>query len=61
MVVKPQPGRDTRRDEQEALEEIRRLFARYRRLARHGQVIERDEPAKARRDEAERPTALRAR
>jgi hypothetical protein len=36
-----EPDRDTRADE-EALEEIRLLFARYRRIARHGMVIERD-------------------
>jgi len=35
--------RDTRRDDQQALEEIRRLFARYREAARHGQVKERDD------------------
>jgi hypothetical protein len=27
----------------QALEEIRQLFARYRRIARHGMVTERDE------------------
>jgi hypothetical protein len=37
--------RDMRRDDDEALEEIRRLFARYRQLARHGVVSERDETA----------------
>lgn len=42
--LKPEPQRDTRRDDEQALEEIRRLFARYRRVARHGQVTERDEP-----------------
>ena len=36
------------RDDREALEEIRRLFARYRRIARHGMVTERDEPAEER-------------
>jgi hypothetical protein len=35
-------------DDREALEEIRRLFARYRRIARHGMVTERDEPAEER-------------
>jgi hypothetical protein len=39
-----EPDRDTR-DDEEALEEIRLLFARYRRIARHGMVTERDEPA----------------
>jgi hypothetical protein len=36
------------RDDREALEEIRLLFARYRRIARHGMVTERDEPAEER-------------
>ena len=36
------------RDDREALEEIRRLFARYRRIARHGMVTERDEPVEER-------------
>jgi len=38
------PGRDDR----QALEEIRQLFARYRRIARHGIVTERDESAEER-------------
>ena len=41
----PEPPRQ---DDREALEEIRRLFARYRRIARHGMVTERDEPAEKR-------------
>jgi hypothetical protein len=32
-----------RREDEQAREEIRALFARYRRLARHGAVRERDE------------------
>ena len=44
MSVKPEPDWDTRRDDERALEEIRRLFARYRQIARHGQVTERGEP-----------------
>jgi hypothetical protein len=32
-----------RRDDEQAREEIRELFARYRRIARHGMVSERDE------------------
>jgi hypothetical protein len=35
----------SRADDEQALEEIRQLFARYRRIARHGMVTERDEPA----------------
>jgi hypothetical protein len=43
MSDKREPGRRLRRDDDQALEEIRRLFARYRRLARDGTVRERDE------------------
>jgi hypothetical protein len=46
-----EPDRDTRGDESLALEEIRQLFARYRRIARHGVVAERAEPAEARAEE----------
>ena len=53
MGVGPEPDRDTRRDEQLALQEIRRLFDRYRQIARHGMVTERDETA-------EEPEAARA-
>jgi hypothetical protein len=41
--IDPEPDRDTRRDDEQALEEIRRLFTRYRQRARHGQMLE--EPA----------------
>jgi hypothetical protein len=34
----------SRSSDEQALEEIRQLFARYRRIARHGMVTERDEP-----------------
>ena len=37
--------REIRRDDEQALEEIRQLFARYRQVARHGMVTERDETA----------------
>lgn len=40
-----EPDQDTRRDDEQALEEIRQLFARYRRIARHGMVAEREETA----------------
>jgi hypothetical protein len=36
-----------RSDDEQALEEIRQLFARYRRIARHGMVTERDDTAEA--------------
>jgi hypothetical protein len=47
-----EPDRDTRGDENQALEEIRLLFARYRQIARHGVVAEHAEPAEARAEEA---------
>ena len=37
------PDRVGRVEDEQAREEIRELFARYRRLARHGAVRERDE------------------
>jgi hypothetical protein len=42
-----EPDRNIRRDDEQALEEIRQLFARYRKVARHGRATERDETAKA--------------
>jgi hypothetical protein len=39
----PEPAQETRHDDEQALEEIRQLFARYRRIARHGVVAERSE------------------
>ena len=48
VTVEPRPVRDKRRDDQEALEEIRRLFARYREAARHGRVRDRDDWPKTR-------------
>jgi hypothetical protein len=43
VSVEREPDRHTRGDDQPALEEIRRLFERYRQIARHGMVTERDE------------------
>jgi hypothetical protein len=37
------PGTRIRPDDAHALEEIRQLFARYRRIARHGVVSEHDQ------------------
>jgi len=54
VIVKPGPARDERRDDQQALEEIRQLFARYREMARHGQARERDVSPTARTREPER-------
>jgi hypothetical protein len=48
-----EPDRDPRRDDQQALEEIRRLFARYREAARHGIVAEHDELDELRPEESE--------
>jgi hypothetical protein len=56
MGVGPEPDRDTRGDDQLALEEIRRLFDRYRQIARHGMVSEHDEIGEI--EEAEEPPAL---
>jgi hypothetical protein len=47
MGDRGESDRDTR-DDEDALEEIRLLFARYRRLARHGMVTERVEPPEPR-------------
>ena len=38
-----EPDRETRRGDQEALEEIRHLFARSREVGHHGMVAEHDE------------------
>ena len=42
MGEQRETDRRLRPDDEQALEEIRRLFARYRRLARHGVVRERE-------------------
>ena len=52
--------RDIRPDE-EALEEIRLLFARYRRVARHGMVTEQDALTESRAEESRDVPALAAR
>ena len=49
--------RDTERDDEQALEEIRQLFARYRQIARHGRIAERGERA----EDAEATRALAGR
>jgi hypothetical protein len=56
-----EPDRDTQGDEQQALEEIRQLFARDRQIARHGVVTERDEPAEPGAEESEESSAPVAR
>lgn len=42
MDMRPEAVRDKRREDQQALDEIRRLFARYRQMARHGQAREQE-------------------
>ena len=44
MSDESEPDREGRSDDEQALEEIRQLFARYRQIARHGIVTERNEP-----------------
>jgi hypothetical protein len=51
--VKDEPDRESRGDEQQALEEIRQLFARYRQIARHGMVTEQYAPAERQDAESE--------
>ena len=58
MSDRREPDRDIRRDNDQALEEIRRLFARYRQVARHGVVAERDETPQTPAEESEAPPAL---
>jgi hypothetical protein len=55
--VRPEPDRDKRADDEQALDEIRRRFARYRQIARHGQVTEHDKPADAPGEDAHDATA----
>jgi hypothetical protein len=57
MGEEREPDRDTRSNDEQALEEIRQLFARYRQIARHGIVTERDEAA----EDAQAPPALAGR
>ena len=48
MGSEDDPGRETRDQEQEAVEEMHQLSERKRETARHGQVIEHDEPSELR-------------
>ena len=52
-----EPDQEARSDDEQAIEEIRQLFARYRRIARHGIVAERNEAA----EDAEATPALAGR
>jgi hypothetical protein len=60
MCDEREPDRDTRSDEQ-ALEELRQLFARYRQIARHGMVSERNETPYTAPEDTETPLALAGR
>ena len=55
MCEEREPDRDAKSHDEQALEEIRQLFARYRRIARHGTVTERTETA----EDAEAALAVR--
>jgi hypothetical protein len=57
MGSKHDPGREKRQDEQEALDEFHRLFARKRQTARHGRVTEHDEPPEPRAERQEQRPA----
>jgi hypothetical protein len=59
MAVRPEAVRGKRRDDQQALDEIRRLFARYREVARHGQAREHDTIPEARTDVRSGPSESR--
>jgi hypothetical protein len=61
MSVAYETDRDQHATEEQALEEIRLLFARYRRAARHGMVTERDEPVEPRATDSEDAPALAGR
>jgi hypothetical protein len=47
-------------DDEQALEEIRRFFARYRQVAPHGMVIEHDVPAELRAQEPDEAAETRS-
>jgi hypothetical protein len=58
MGFEDDSGRETRRNDQEALDEIRRQFVRNRETPRHGRVTEHDEPPEPRPEHPEQPPAL---
>ena len=61
MCVERELDRDSQSDDEQALEEIRQLFARYRQVARHGVVTERNEILEAPADDVKAAPALAAR
>ena len=61
MCVEREPDRDSQSDDEQALEEIRQLFARYRQVARHGVVTERNESPETPADDVEAAPELAVR
>ena len=61
MCDEREPDRATQSDDEQALEEIRRLFARYRGAARHGVVTERHETPHSPAEAPEAPATLAGR
>lgn len=61
MCVEREPDRDSQSDDEQALEEIRQLFARYRQVARHGVVTARYEIPEAPADDVEAAPELAVR
>jgi hypothetical protein len=57
MGFEHDPGRETRQDERQALDELHRLFARKRQTARHQRVTEHDEPPEPRAERQEQRPA----
>jgi hypothetical protein len=58
MGIEDDPSRETRHSDQEALDEMHRLFVRNRETARHGQVIEHDETPELRPKHPDQAPAL---
>jgi hypothetical protein len=61
MCTGREPDREMQGDEELALDEIRQLFARYRRIARHANVIEHDDMPQPSVEETEKAPVLTAR
>jgi hypothetical protein len=58
VSVGPEPDQDPRHDDEQALQELHRLFTRSRQTARHGMVTEHDEPAESGAAEAQEAPVL---
>jgi hypothetical protein len=61
MCVERELDRDSQNDDEQALDEIRQLFARYRQVARHGVVTERNEILEGPADDVKAAPALAVR